>query len=69
MEPLHAYVAGMVMGHAAKHGIDLLPIIRDGKYTNRFEVKGVGLPNVRIFISVDEPEQVSETDPEPEVPC
>lgn len=64
MKPLHAYVSGMVLGLAKKHGLDVEPVLTPyGDYTSRFEVKSPEFPaNVRIFLNIEEPlVTVSET--------
>lgn len=66
MKPLHAYVSGMMLALAQKHGLDVEPVLTaHGDYTNRFEVKSPEFPaNVRVFLNIEEPlVEVSETNP------
>jgi hypothetical protein len=52
----HALIAGMVMGLAWKHGIDLQPVMNTDGYTPRYELKDDNLPEgVRVFINVEPP--------------
>ena len=56
----HALIAGMVLGVAMKHGVDLTPVPdNEGNYTNRFEVHDEGFPEgVKVFVNVEPPVKI-----------